>query len=279
MSPATRVEEAAMSLAKTLCVTPGSKSKLARRDPAATPGDTDKKAAADLVAKHVARIDKLQYRLYAEHRRALLIVLQGIDAAGKDGTIRHVMTGMNPQGCSVVSFKVPSAEEQDHEFLWRIHRAVPARGSVGIFNRSHYEDLIVPRVKQNAGKAFWKLRCRNINDFERYLTENDVVVLKFFLHISKAEQKRRLEERLDDPNRRWKSSPMDFTERKRWDAYMEAFERMLDDCSTPWAPWHAIPADHKWYRNYAVSAIVLETLEGMDPKFPDVKVDRKALAR
>ena len=263
-----------MSLTKILRVAPGSAFKLAHRDPAATPGLDDKKAAADLVAKHVARIDKLQYRLYAENRRALLIVLQGIDAAGKDGTIRHVMTGMNPQGCSVVSFKVPSVEEQEHDFLWRIHRAVPARGDVGIFNRSHYEDLIVPRVKQNASRAFWKRRCGHINDFERYLTDNGIAVLKFFLHISKGEQKRRLEQRLDDPNRRWKSSPLDFSERKRWDAYMEAFERMLRDCSTAWAPWHVVPADHKWYRNYAVSGVLLETLDRMDPKFPKIRVDR-----
>ncbi len=263
-----------MSLTKTLRVTPGSRFRLAHRDPAATPGLDDKKAAAALIARHIARIDKLQYRLYAENRRALLIVLQGIDAAGKDGTIRHVMTGMNPQGCSVVSFKVPSVEEQDHDFLWRIHKAIPARGDVGIFNRSHYEDLVVPRVKEGASKRFWKTRSRHINDFERYLVENDVEVLKFFLHVSKAEQKRRLDERLEDPNRRWKANPADFTERKRWDAYMEAFEAMLEVCSTAWAPWHVVPADHKWYRNYAVSQVLVERLEAMDPRFPDVKVER-----
>jgi len=262
-----------MSLAKTLRVAPGTEFRLSDRDPDATPGVRDKEAAAGRTAKQIEGIDELQLRLYAENRRALLVVLQGIDASGKDGTIRHVMTGLNPQGCTVVSFKVPSSEERDHEFLWRIHRAVPARGDIGIFNRSHYEDLIVPRVKENASEAFWKLRCGHANQFERYLTENHVDVLKFFLHISKEEQKRRLEQRLEDPSRRWKANPEDFVERKRWSAYQDAFERMLNDCSTTWAPWHVIPADHKWYRNYAVSRILLEKLEEMDPKFPDVKID------
>jgi len=261
-----------LSLAKTLRVAPGEKFRLSDRDPEATPGVDDKKLAEERTAKHIGQIDDLQYRLYAENRRALLIVLQGIDASGKDGTIRKVMTGLNPQGCTVVPFKVPSPEERDHDFLWRIHKAVPARGDIGIFNRSHYEDLIIPRIKERASDSFWKLRSGHINQFERYLTENDVGLLKCFLHISKAEQKRRLEQRLEDPNRRWKSNPQDFEERKHWDDYQDAFERMLADCSTPWAPWHVIPADHKWYRNYAVSQILREKLEEMDPQFPDVKV-------
>ena len=222
-----------MSLTQTLRVAPDSKFRLSHRDPAATPGIEDKKVAADRTAKHIVRIDELQYRLYAENRRALLVVLQGIDASGKDGTIRHVMTGLNPQGCTVVSFKAPSPEERDHEFLWPIHRAVSARGDIGIFNRSHYEDLIVPRVKDQASEKLWKLRCGHINEFERYLTENDVGVLKFFLHISKEEQKRRLEQRLEDPHRRWKASPLDFAERKRWNAYQDAFEACWTTAARP----------------------------------------------
>ncbi len=262
-----------MKLMKTLRVTPGAKFRLAGRPSAATPEMKNKKLAATGTESARTRIEKLQYRLYAENRRALLVVLQGIDAAGKDGTIRHVMTGLNPQGCDVHSFKVPSSEELDHDFLWRIHRAIPEHGDIGIFNRSHYEDLIVPRVKQNAPKSAWKKRARQINEFERTLTENDVVLLKLFLHISKDEQKQRLQQRLDDPSRHWKVNPLDFTERERWDAYQSAFEAMLADCSTPWAPWYVIPADHKWYRNYAVSRLLLETLETMNPRIPDPVVD------
>jgi PPK2 family polyphosphate:nucleotide phosphotransferase len=266
-----------MQMMKRLRIAPGKKLRLADHDPAATPGIKSKRPADAAVAKAITRISKLQYRLYAENRRALLVVLQGIDAAGKDGTIRHVMTGLNPQGCSVTSFKAPSAEELDHDFLWRIHRVVPSRGDIGIFNRSHYEDIIVPRVHMNAPAKQWKARCRQINEFEKYLSENDVVVLKFFLHISKDEQKRRLQQRLEDPSRHWKSNPMDFTEREHWADYMKAFEGMLADCSTPWAPWHLIPADHKWYRNYAVSQILQERLEEMDPKLPNTKLDPKKI--
>jgi len=262
-----------MSLAKTLRVAPGRKFQLADRPPGATPGVDGKKQAAPKVASALTRIEKLQYRLFAENRRALLIVLQGIDAAGKDGTIRHVIEGLNPQGCEVHSFKAPSSEEMDHDFLWRIHRAVPARGDIGIFNRSHYEDLIVPKVKLHATKRLWKDRVRHINEFERYLAENDVVMLKLFLHISKDEQRARLQQRLDDPSRHWKLNPMDFVEREHWDSYMATFGEMLEDCSTAWAPWYVIPADHKWYRNFAVSQLLLETLEEMDPKLPKPTVD------
>ena len=264
-----------MELAKSLRVVPGAKFRLADRSPGATPGVDGKKRAIPRIKKALERIEKLQYRLYAENQRALLVVLQGIDAAGKDGTIRHVMTGLNPQGCAVVPFKAPSPEEQDHDYLWRVHRAVPARGDIGIFNRSHYEDLIVPRVKLNAPRKEWRERARQINEFERYLTENGVTLLKLFLHISKEEQKQRLEQRLEDPARRWKVNPMDFTERKRWDSYMSAFEDMVKDCSTRWAPWYVVPSDHKWYRNYAVSQLLLETLEEMDPRLPKPEIDPK----
>jgi len=223
--------------------------------------------------KNIARMDDLQYRLYAESRRALLIVLQGMDASGKDGTVRHVMSGLNPQGCRVTSFKVPSAEEAKHDFLWRIHQAVPAHGDIGIFNRSHYEDVLVVRVHQLVPKAVWSARYNEINAFEKLLGENGVTILKFFLHISKQEQKERLEERLKDSNRNWKVGPADLKERKRWGDYVEAYEAALSRCSTSAAPWFVIPSNKKWFRNLAVSQIIVETLEQMNPKFPKAAFD------
>ena len=214
------------------------------------------------------RLDDLQYLFYAEKKRALLIVLQAIDAGGKDGTIRHVMSGVNPQGCRVTAFKVPSAEEQAHDFLWRSHLAVPERGMIGIFNRSYYEDVLVVRVHNLVSKGIWKKRYDEINLFEKLMTENQVVILKFFLHISKKEQKRRFDERIADPTKNWKLSPADLAERQYWDEYMEAYEDALSRCSTDCAPWFIIPADHKWFRNFAVSKIILETLESFAMKFP-----------
>src|SRR5213592_3871760 len=235
------------------------------------PGDThgfDKEPAIDKIERSIARLDELQYLMYAEHRRALLVVLQGVDAAGKDGTIRHVMSGLNPQGCRVTAFKVPVGEELEHDFLWRVHRAVPASGDIAIFNRSHYEEVLVTRVRKLVPKDAWSQRYDQINAFERLLVENGTIVVKFFLHISKAEQKRRFEERLDDPTKQWKLSPGDFEDRKYWDDYLEAYEDALSRCSTEGAPWYVVPADRKWVRDFAVSRILVETLDACDMKFP-----------
>jgi PPK2 family polyphosphate:nucleotide phosphotransferase len=223
--------------------------------------------------KNISRMEDLQYRLYAEDRRALLIVLQGMDASGKDGTVRHVMSGLNPQGCRVTSFKVPSAEEAGHDFLWRIHKAMPARGEIGIFNRSHYEDVLVVRVHHLAPRHVWSARYDQINAFEKLMSDNGVTILKFFLHISKAEQKQRFEARLDDTTRNWKIGPADFKERRRWGDYVEAYEAVLNRCSSSVAPWFVIPSNKKWFRNLAVSQIIVETLERMNPKFPKPSFD------
>jgi PPK2 family polyphosphate:nucleotide phosphotransferase len=210
----------------------------------------------------------LAYRLYAENKRSLLVILQGIDAAGKDGTIRVVMSSVNPQSCQVVSFKAPSAEELDHDFLWRIHRAVPRHGDIGIFNRSQYEDVLVVRVHQLAPEAEWRSRYDRINEFEQLLVDGRVTILKFFLHISKGEQRERLQKRLDDRGKRWKFNLGDLDERKLWDDYQKAYEDVLTKCSTKHAPWHIVPADRKWYRNLVVSQTIRDTLEQLDPKFP-----------
>jgi len=257
-----------MNFGKRFRVTPGHKVKLSRFDPDDTAGFKDKSEAKDLLEKNISRLSDLQYLLYAENERALLIVLQAMDAGGKDGTIRHVMSGVNPQGCRVTSFKVPSAEEASHDFLWRIHKAVPARGGIGIFNRSHYEDVLIVRVHGLVPKSVWEQRYGQINAFERILADNNVTILKFFLNISKDEQKARLKSRLKDADKNWKISPADIDERKYWDDYMKAYEDALTRCSTDWAPWYIIPANGKWFRNLAVSQIIVETLERFDMKFP-----------
>ena len=262
-----------MKLTQLLTVKPGKAAKLRRRDPNDTPGFRDKNEAEATLEKNIKRLAELQFRLYAEQKRAVLVVLQGIDAAGKDGTIRHVMSGLNPQSCKVTAFKSPSAEEQAHHFLWRIQKAVPAKGEIGIFNRSHYEDVLVVRVHDLAPKSVWSKRFEQINAFEKMLSDNNVTVVKFFLFISKDEQKRRLEARLQDPDKNWKFTPSDLAERRFWNDYMEAFEDALTQCSTPWAPWHVIPANKKWFRNLAVSQILIETLEKMDPRFPKPTFD------
>ena len=266
-----------MSLAKKLMVRPGSKVRLEDFDPDATPTFKEKPDVGIVLGKSATRMAELQYVMYAENKRALLIVLQAMDTGGKDGTIRHVMTGLNPAGVRVTSFKVPSAEEGDHDFLWRIHNAVPPRGDFGIFNRSHYEDVIVVRVHDLVPREVWKERYDQINEFERHLTENNVTILKFFLHISKAEQKARLQARIDDPTKNWKLSPADFEERKYWNDYQEAYGEALTRCSTAWAPWYVVPANRKWFRNLAVAQIVLETLEAMKMQFPRPSVDPKKL--
>jgi PPK2 family polyphosphate:nucleotide phosphotransferase len=257
-----------MDFSRKLMVPHGKKIKLSRYDAAETHGYANDKKTEAKLEKTIKRLDNLQDLLYAGKKRALLVVLQGMDAAGKDGTIRHVMSGVSPQGCSVTSFKVPSAEEQAHDFLGRIHKAVPEKGMIGIFNRSQYEDVLVVRVHKLVPKAVWHARYEEINRFERNLVENDVKILKFFLHISKEEQKKRFDERLDDPDKHWKFTKADTAERRFWDDYVEAYEAVLSRCSTEYAPWFLIPADHKWFRNLAVSRIIAETLEDFDMQFP-----------
>ena len=267
----------ATNFSKELMATPGKKVKLVDWDPDVTLGwEKGRKMKASL-DKAIERIDKLQYLLYAEHERALLIVLQGRDAAGKDGTIRHVMTGCNPQGCHVTSFKKPSAEEASHDYLWRIHHAVPEYGDIGIFNRSVYEDVLVVRVHNFVPKEVWSRRYDQINEFEELLDDNRIRIIKFFLHISKDEQKKRFQQRIDDPDRRWKISEADFDERKFWDDYTLAYEDALTKCNAPHAPWFIIPSNKKWFRNLAISQIIAETMESMDMKFPPPSIDVKKL--
>jgi PPK2 family polyphosphate:nucleotide phosphotransferase len=259
-------------LARKLIVTPGSKFKLEHFDASNTHG-ADKPACADQLSKNLERLSVLQYLLYAEAKRSLLVVLQGIDAGGKDGTIRHVMTGLNPQGVDVTSFKVPEGAEKRHDYLWRIHRAVPEWGKIGIFNRSHYEDVLVVRVHGLVPKPVWSERYHQINDFESMLTDSGVHIVKFLLYISKDEQAKRFQARIDDKEKNWKFSPADLKEREYWDQYTEAYQDMLRKCSTEAAPWYVIPANHKWFRNLAVSQILVEALEGMKLKFPKPNAD------
>ena len=216
---------------------------------------------------------ELQGLLYAESQHAVLIILQGMDTCGKDGTIRKVMSGINVQGCDVFSFKVPTADELSRDFLWRAHRSVPAKGKIGIFNRSHYEDVLVVRVHDLVPESVWSQRYQQINDFERMLVENGTVVLKFYLHISKDEQKERLESRIEDPTKHWKVEASDIRERAYWEDYMQAYEVMLQKCSTEWAPWHIIPANKKWYRNLVITERIVDTLKKLDMRYPEPSVD------
>ncbi len=229
----------------------------------------DRAWAEDALCKERARLAGLQERLYGERARSLLLVFQAIDTGGKDGTIRHVLEGVNLQGCTVTSFKVPSSDELDHDFLWRYHARTPGRGMIGVFNRSHYEDVLVVRVKGLVRDEVWRARYRLINDFERLLSESGTTIIKFFLHISRKEQKERLEARIADPEKHWKFDPADLVERKSWDAYQEAFADAIGRCSTPYAPWLVVPADRKWLRNYLVAKTVADTLEAMDPRYPE----------
>jgi PPK2 family polyphosphate:nucleotide phosphotransferase len=266
-----------VNFSKKLMVKPGKKVKLSHYDADDTLGWQKGRKAKLSLEKAVGKLDGLQYLLYAEHERALLMVFQGLDAAGKDGTIRHVMSGVNPQGCRVTSFKQPSAEERAHDFLWRVHSAVPPFGNFGIFNRSHYEDVLIVRVHNLVPKEVWSQRYDQINEFENILAANNVVILKFFLHISKDEQKKRFLDRLDDPQKQWKISEADFNERKYWDDYRKAYEAALSRCSTPHAPWFIVPSNKKWFRNLAVSHIVVETMEAMKLKLPPPSIDVKKL--
>ncbi|MGI9418598.1 MAG: polyphosphate kinase 2 family protein [Geminicoccaceae bacterium] len=233
----------------------------------------DRDEAEAVTARDVEAIAELQNRLYAEGRQALVVVFQATDTGGKDSTIRKVLGPINPQGVHVTSFKAPSSTELAHDYLWRIHQAVPAKGMIGVFNRSHYEDVLIVRVRDLAPKDDIEQRYDQINAFERHLAENHVTILKFFLHISKDEQKERLQARLDDPEKHWKFNPGDLDERKLWDDYEDAFEIALSRCSTRHAPWFVIPADRKWYRNAVVARVIRHTLEEMDPRYPEAEHD------
>jgi PPK2 family polyphosphate:nucleotide phosphotransferase len=251
-----------------LSVPPGTNLRLADFDPDYTGGIKKRKDACRELDENIAALDDLGYRLYAEDRRSLLLVLQCMDTSGKDGTIRHAMRGFNPQSCQVTSFKQPSIEELNHDFLWRIARAVPRKGSVGIFNRSHYEDVLVVRVHNFVPAEEWKARYERINHFEDLLHSGGTALVKVFLHISRDEQRKRLQSRLDDPQKRWKFSHADLEERTYWRQYQKAYEAALTKCNTKQAPWYIVPADRKWYRNLIVSRILRRTLEKMDPQFP-----------
>ena len=249
-------------------VDPGSPIRRADVSTADTEGYAAKRDVKGELSAHRARIAELQARLFAEQRRSLLIVLQAMDTGGKDGAIKHVFRGVNPQGCRVWSFKAPSTDESAHDFLWRYHLRTPSRGMITIFNRSHYEDVLVVRVKNLVPEAVWRDRYDTICDFERTLARENVVVLKFFLHISKDEQKRRLQARLDDASKHWKFSYNDLKERAFWDDYQGAFEDAVNATSTPFGPWYVVPANKKWYRNLVIARTIADTLEAMDPQFP-----------
>jgi PPK2 family polyphosphate:nucleotide phosphotransferase len=265
---------------KNFIVKPGTRVRLDDLDPSYFGGRRSHETAIPEIQSHLQKIDRLQYLMYAEKKRSLLIVLQGLDAGGKDGVVRHILTGMDPAGCRVVAFKQPTPEELGHDFLWRVHLRVPAKGEVAIFNRSHYEDVLVVRVHQLVPDNVWSKRYDLINDFERALVmENDTTVLKFFLHISKDEQLARFKRRLDDPARRWKISEADYKEREHWDDYVGAFEDMLHRTSTAHAPWFVIPSNHKWFRDLAVSQIITRTLEGLDMQLPAPGVDIARIRR
>jgi PPK2 family polyphosphate:nucleotide phosphotransferase len=259
-------------------VTPGKRVALAKRDPADVSVLRDKETAKARLEKDAERINEVQDRLYAEGQRALLVILQGTDTSGKDGTIRSVFNRAGPLGVSVTAFRRPSEEELAHDFLWRAHLACPRRGMIGIFNRSHYEDVLVARVRGFAPADEIEARYEQINAFEKMLALNGTTILKFMLHISKEEQAKRLQDRLDEPESRWKFNPADLEDRKLWDEFQKAYEIMLARCSTAWAPWHVIPADRKWARNAAIGAIVRETLEAMAPEYPTVTWDPAAFA-
>jgi len=268
-----------MNYRKMFRVKPGSKVRLGKIDPSFTAEHKDKKSALAAVEKLDGELRALQYLLYAEGQRSLLVCLQALDAAGKDGTINHVLGSMNPQGTRVHGFKVPSHEEAQHDFLWRIEQQAPKKSEIVIFNRSHYEDVLVTRVHNLVPKKTWEARYTMINDFEQRLAASGTHILKFFLHISPEEQLRRFKQRLDDPARHWKISDGDYTERGFWDDYTAAYEDALSQTSTAHAPWFVIPANNKWFRNLAVARIVVETLAALDMQFPAPTVDINEMRR
>jgi PPK2 family polyphosphate:nucleotide phosphotransferase len=269
-----------MNLTKRFRVDPGSAVHISAIDADFHGPYANDAEAAEEIQRHLQRITKSQRALYADRKHSLLIVLQGIDGAGKDGTCWHVMSAMDPQGVQVRGFKQPTTEERDHDFLWRIHPHAPGRGNVAIFNRSHYEDVLAVRVHELVPKEIWKPRYEFINEWEKMLAvENNTTILKFFLYISKEEQLARFKERLDDPARQWKISDTDYAERDKWDDYIEAFEAALSRCSTEQAPWFIIPSNHKWFRNLAVSAIIANALDDMDLRTPKPTVDIEEIRR
>ena len=259
----------------------GSRFRLTDIDPGDAWGKRLKPIAGEMLKQSSKRMASLQERLYAQDRWSILLIFQAMDAAGKDGTIKHVMSGVNPQGCDVHSFKAPSSEELDHDFLWRTNRRLPRRGHIGIFNRSYYEETLVVRVHQNilarqqlpselVTKNIWRERFEDINAYERYLARQGVLVRKVFLHVSKDEQRKRFLERLEKPEKHWKFSPVDVGERSHFAAYMSAYEDMIRHTSTEWAPWHVIPADRKWFTRLVVSAVIIDAIQSLDPRFPEV---------
>ena len=267
-------------------ITKGEKFRLRDHNPADTNGLKDKQQAQGLLEEGTELLSRMQEKLYAQDRWALLLIFQAMDAAGKDGAIKHVMSGVNPQGCDVFSFKSPSNEELDHDYLWRTHKCTPSRGKIGIFNRSYYEEVLVVRVHPPFLKAqklperlitkhIWDERYEDINSFERYLTRNGVVIRKFFLHVSKKEQKKRFLERLEDSKKNWKFSMADVQERGFWKDYQEDYEEMIQKTATKHAPWYVIPADNKWFTRLAVAAAIVETLNDLDLAFPDVEKAKK----
>jgi PPK2 family polyphosphate:nucleotide phosphotransferase len=258
-------------------IEPGEPVSLGAEPTDATDGYTAEEARDEL-ATLTERIADLQARLYAEERRSVLVVLQGIDAAGKDSTVAHVFRGVNPQGCRVYTFKEPTPDESAHDFLWRYHHDTPARGMIHVFNRSHYEDVLVVRVKHLVEEQRWRSRYESINDFERMLVREDTTVLKFFLHISKECQLERFQERLERPDKHYKFSSNDVLERRNWDRYHQAYEDMLRLTSTDWAPWYVVPSDHKWFRNLVVARAVAGTLDALDPRWPEPEEDLEAFA-
>ena len=254
-------------------VKPGNKVRLKDVSSEVNDSGYSKKLAYKKIAQNAVEMAEMAKKLYAENKRSILLVLQGMDTAGKDGTIRSVMRGLNPTSCQVSSFKKPSEEEMDHDFLWRVHQVVPRRGNIGIFNRSHYEDVLIVRVHSLVPKNRWEKRYGLINDFERLLEETDTTIVKCFLHISKETQRERLQARLDDESKHWKFNMADLSERKLWDDYQEAYEDALGKCSTEHTPWHIIPSDRKWYRNLVVSELLHKTLTDLDPQFPEPEAD------
>lgn len=256
-------------MAKQSIVPPiGKKVSLKDYDPAYTGEFKDKSEAQEATQKDLERLDIIQDTLFAGAEKSVLVVFQAMDTGGKDGAIRHVFKGVDPQGVQISSFKAPTPDELARDFLWRVHRCVPPKGMIGVFNRSHYEDVLVVRVHNLVPKAIWKERYDHINRFEELLSEHGTIILKFFLHISKAEQKERLEARRDDPQKRWKFNVGDLKERERWDDYMAAYEEVLTKCNTAYAPWHIVPANKKWYRNYVITRAILEALEKAKLSYP-----------
>jgi len=268
-------------------VTPGKHIKLKDCDPDFTGKFKSKEEAREKLQSDIGRMAELQDVLYAQNSFSVLLIFQAMDAAGKDGAIKHVMSGVNPQGCQVYSFKAPSSEELDHTYLWRCMKALPERGRIGIFNRSYYEEVLVVRVhpgilesqrlpeKMKNSEKIWRRRYEEINEFEKYLTQNGTVVLKFFLHVSKKEQKERFLKRINTPEKNWKFSFNDVKEREHWDDYMNAYEEMCNHTSTDWAPWHIIPADHKWFTRTAVADIIVSKLKSLDLKYPTLSEEHK----